>query len=101
MGSSLACTVCVMPNFGMILNLGGRVRQLIGTRSPPEPNKITKPRPAGVVRRIHPEVERIPLALEAEHVTVASIGECHGGDEVPHALIVSLAEPNDPDRFPV
>jgi hypothetical protein len=64
----------------------------IGTRSPREPNKITKPRPAGVVRPIHPEVELIPLALEAEHVTVASIGECHGRDEVPHALIVSLAE---------
>jgi hypothetical protein len=52
------------------------------------------------VRPIHPEVERIPLALEAEHVTVASIGECHGRDEVPHALIVSLAEPVDLDGLP-
>ena len=36
--------------------------------------------------------------LGTEDVTVASIGERHGRDEVTYALIVSLAEPVDPDR---
>ena len=30
MGSSLACTFCVVPNFGMILNARGRVDQFVG-----------------------------------------------------------------------
>jgi hypothetical protein len=33
------------------------------------PNKITKPSAARAVRPVHPQQERIPLALKAEDVT--------------------------------
>jgi hypothetical protein len=69
-GSSLACTICKHPYFGMILNAGGPAGPVVGARLPLEPNKITKPSAARVVSPVHPRQERIPLALKAEHVTV-------------------------------
>ena len=47
-----------------------------------------------------PQQKRVPLALETKDVTMARIGQRHGRDEVTYALIVSLAEPVDPDRVP-
>ena len=41
-GSSLACTFCVVRTFGMLLNAGGG-GPVVGARLPLEPNKITKP----------------------------------------------------------
>jgi hypothetical protein len=41
----------------------------IGTRSPRESNKITTTRAAKAVRPVHPQIEHVPLALEAEAVT--------------------------------
>jgi hypothetical protein len=70
----------------------------VGARLPLEPNKITKPSAARGSETSSPTAGAHSLALKAEHVTVARIGERHQRDEVPHILIISGTEPVDPDR---
>ena len=63
-------------------------------------DQISFPGAAGIVGPSDPQQKRVPLALETEDVTVARIGERHGRDEAPYALIVSLTEPVDLDGLP-
>jgi hypothetical protein len=73
---------------------------VVTTRLPLESDQIGFPGAAGIVGPTDPQQKRVPLALGTEDVTVASIGERHGRDEVTYALIVSPAEPVDLDGLP-